>query len=155
MIKLVNTSRALQIIRLSVWIFRRSWLRSLCAKKIISLLWCHRSPLAQLCKWKRISAYLLGRLLHKICADFLQAENRPQEAKGGSTLFSGLFCFASGGAATLLVRDEVPAWRPAPPSIWSLYRPVDITLYDLLYADEIYPANQWGPTPPRGLPREF
>ena len=44
------------------------------------------------------------------------------------------------GPAGLLVRDE-PIRRIPRPSIWSLYRPVDITLYDLLYADEIYPNH--------------
>ena len=40
------------------------------------------------------------------------------------------------GPEGLLVRDE-PRPRPRP-SIWSLYHPLDITLYDLLYEDEIY-----------------
>ena len=43
------------------------------------------------------------------------------------------------GPEGLLVRDE-PKPRPRP-SIWSLYRPLDITLYDLLYEDEIYPNH--------------
>jgi len=46
------------------------------------------------------------------------------------------------GPDTLLVRDIIEKPRPPRPSIWSLYRPVDITLYDLVFADEQYPVKQ-------------
>merc|ERR1711909_268172 len=39
------------------------------------------------------------------------------------------------GPIGLLARDE-PVTKIPKPSIWSLYRPMDITVYDLLYEDE-------------------
>jgi len=42
---------------------------------------------------------------------------------------------------TLVVRDSLER-KPEKPSIWSMYRPVDITLYDLLYEDELYPIRR-------------
>ena len=42
---------------------------------------------------------------------------------------------------SLLVRDDVQR-KPCRPSIWTLYRPVDVTLYDLIYEDELYPRKR-------------
>ena len=44
------------------------------------------------------------------------------------------------GPIGLLAPDN-PTPRIPKPSIWSLHRPMDITLYDLVYADEIYPNH--------------
>jgi len=44
------------------------------------------------------------------------------------------------GPIGLLAPDEPPHRIPKP-SIWSLYRPQDITVYDLLYEDELYPNH--------------
>ena len=42
---------------------------------------------------------------------------------------------------SLLARPSMERTPPRP-SIWSMYRPVDITLYDLLYEDELYPVKR-------------
>ena len=42
---------------------------------------------------------------------------------------------------TLVVRDSLER-KPEKPSIWSMYRPLDISLYDLLYEDELYPNKR-------------
>jgi len=44
------------------------------------------------------------------------------------------------GPIGLLARDE-PVTKIPKPSIWSLYRPMDITVYDLVYEDELYPNH--------------
>ena len=44
------------------------------------------------------------------------------------------------GPIGLLAPDD-PTPKVHKPSIWSLYRPMDIKLYDLIYADEIYPNH--------------
>ena len=44
------------------------------------------------------------------------------------------------GPIGLLAPDD-PTPKIPKPSIWSLYRPMDITVYDLVYADEIYPHH--------------
>jgi len=43
-----------------------------------------------------------------------------------------------GGREGLLVKEHVDVRKLRKPSKWALYRPQDITLFDLIYEDEIY-----------------
>ena len=50
------------------------------------------------------------------------------------------YCFSKIKTARgdgLMVKDDPESLRPKfRPSIWSLYRPIDITMYDLMYEDD-------------------
>merc|ERR1711997_1067701 len=71
---------------------------------------------------------------------YTQNAGLTQKAKFWCNYVSALKAARQYGPIGLLAPDD-PTPKVHKPSIWSLYRPMDIKLYDLIYADEIYPNH--------------